>query len=221
MNTIHVIGNSHASLFTGTDNLLQPQNHSHGFDNTGVFKSYSIGAVLGYSYMNKHIAPTVSVLENNYKEGDKVIIVAGEVDCRWHLPKLIEELPHINHIGEAVDRYFIALEYLHNKGFDQIAYGVHGQTPSGHCNDPASPVYGPMMQRNQISVLWNIALSDKCKAVGIPFFSIFKQTAPGLVTDGSCYVDYCHLDSKCLSYVFNQLEKINDEEINRILLQRV
>lgn len=112
---IHCIGNSHAHYFT--------QSHPGSVEcnkENQLFNSYSIGPIIAYNFYEHHLPKVYKVLEKiNYKQDDYILLIVGEVDCRWHLPKMIEinNLDINEAINECVDRYFKTIIELKNNSF--------------------------------------------------------------------------------------------------------
>jgi hypothetical protein len=106
---IFAIGNSHCHFFSG----------SHPGDTSGKkanqhFVSYSLGPVIAYNFYEHHLPKIYSLIEQKkiqIRAKDFIMLVVGEVDCRWHLPKQaadkgvsIEGL-----VKECVTRFFRAV----------------------------------------------------------------------------------------------------------------
>jgi hypothetical protein len=195
---IFAIGNSHCHFFSG----------SHPGDTSGKkanqhFVSYSLGPVIAYNFYEHHLPKIYSLIEQKkiqIRAKDFIMLVVGEVDCRWHLPKQaadkgvsIEGL-----VKECVTRFFRAVLEL-NKTYRVITWGGHPSTNAPHSNNPKAPIYGDVFARNQTSLLWDALLGKESESHGIPHVSILKEL---LNQDGTTkmefYQDYCHLKTEPL-----------------------
>jgi len=194
---IYVFGNSHAHVFTDSEPGLP------GFDLQSDlnFKSYSLGPVIAYNFHINHYKRLLTVLNNiNFdKNKDKLMLIVGEVDCRWHLPhqaystgKNIDLV-----VKECIERYYQNYTNLTNLGYQLIGWGGHPSTTGPHNDDPSNPVFGDCLTRNKISLLWNSLLEKKCLQNNIPYISIIEDLIDtnGL-TKMEYFDDYCHLNYK-------------------------
>jgi hypothetical protein len=140
------------------------------------------------------------------------MLIVGEVDCRWHLPKQsslqnkkIEEL-----VEECVTRYFECYLDLINRGYKVIVWAGHPSTTAGHNDNLGCPVYGDCEYRNKISFYWNDVLKNLCEINDIPFLSIMDYLVDeNKITKMEYFLDYCHLKSSLvLPFVYEELKKI-------------
>lgn len=190
---IYCIGNSHANLFTDTHPSIQNKIFKYGF------VSCSIGPVIAYNFSNNHLYKVLNLLETSDfdKELDYVMLIVGEVDCRWHLPKKSNDnnVDIYEVVEECVDRFFNNYLELKNKGYKIIGWGGHPSTIDGHDDNPDKPVFGSCSTRNSISRTWDKLLKDRCDSNNIPYISIMEYLIDedGL-TKMEYFMDYCHLD---------------------------
>lgn len=200
---IHCIGNSHANMFTGSHPAKMWETT---YDN--CFSSTSIGPVIAYNFTENHESKCLDVLSNIYKSDDKVMLIVGEVDCRWHLPKRIstnnESVSKV--VNECVERFFRSVMNLKNRGYSMVTWCGHPSTTDGHRDNYDSPVWGDCLPRNKISIEWKKSLETLSLTNDIPCVSIIDDIIKedGL-TDMSYFIDYCHLNSqKVLPLVINK-----------------
>jgi hypothetical protein len=190
---IYCIGNSHANVFTNTHPAIQSRIIKSDF------VSCSIGPVIAYNFLENHFHKVLNILEssNFNKKIDYVMLIVGEVDCRWHLPKKSNDndIDHHNIVEECIDRFFNNYLELKSKGYNVIGWGGHPSTINGHDDNPDQPVFGNCLARNAISRTWDKLLKSKCELNNIPYISIMEN----LIDDNGFtkmeyFMDYCHLN---------------------------
>ncbi len=205
---IHVIGNSHAHYFSESTAITDAECHKYN----PYFRSYSIGAVIAYNFYEHHLNTVKNLIANriNPTENDYVMLVVGEVDCRWHLPKRASDIGQdVNVVvNECVDRYFRAIKELNDSGVKMVVFGAHPSTTGGHNDDFNNPVFGDCLFRNRISIQYNKRLEEKCLTENIPFVNIFDylvDSETGL-TKMEFFRDYCHLNFTSHPYMVEQFK---------------
>jgi hypothetical protein len=208
---IHCFGNSHTSLFTGQNIIHSKAIYGgHDFDILPDFRTYPMGAIVCYNFTQNHFPKMMEYINSADVIGsdDYIMLMVGEVDCRWHIPFQAKEQGVSLYviIKECIDRYFESIEEL-NKNRNVIIWGVHPSTNTGHNNDPSNPVFGDVITRNKIAEDFNIYLTMKCSKEGIPFVSIFKHLVNfDLTTKMEYFRDYCHLDKSCLEFALPEIK---------------
>lgn len=208
---IYAIGNSHAHFFTNSE----PSDIIGRFKNQ-YFTSFSLGPTIAYNFYEHHLPKIIDLI--NFKQinilpDDYILLVVGEVDCRWHLPKQAEEQKRdIEDITrECINRFFRSHLFLKEKGFNVVSWGGHPSTTSGHNDDPSNPVYGDCLYRNKISKYWDSYLSYISLINSIPNISIINDliNENGL-TKMEYFIDYCHLNhDKLIKNILNKFEEKN------------
>lgn len=206
---IHCIGNSHVSLFTGEPSSSFPCFESQ---KSPHFRTRWLGPTIAYNFKEHHF-PKVKDYLKNVPTTDAVMLIVGEVDCRWHLPfqadkqkKSIEDITR-----ECVERFFGCLIGLRDLGYQPIGWGTHPTTTHGHVDPPGNDTYGPIFgdveTRNKICILWNRSLEELCQSEGFPFVSIYRHLVDEKnVTKMEYLQDYCHLSNDlCVPLVFAEM----------------
>lgn len=206
---IYCFGNSHAHFFTNST----PSKFGEGENKNEHFRSFSLGPVIAYNFFNHHFPTMINWINNlPITTEDHIILVIGEVDCRWHLPSqaAIQNRQINDIIHECIDRFFKSYIYLQDNGYKIIGWGGHPSTTSGHNDNPSEPIYGDCITRNKISLEWNNYLKQKCEHNNIPFVSVIEDliNLDGL-TKMEYYKDYCHLDSG--KYLNTVIEKFKEK----------
>lgn len=216
-NPIYAIGDSHTTLFAGANKPIPmyPEKHVDVFP---FFKAYHIGAITAYNLCEEKSTTwsrrkLFEILEKEVPKGSKVMIIAGEVDCRSHIIKEAKEKNRaIADVAiECVDRLFQVLKEVKNLGYDVIAWGV---TPSalGQPGVKRSNIssYGSYRERNLGIRLFNYHLMLHCDVEGIPLVNIF----PKLINDDDTikkefYLDNAHLAPVAIDMVVAEMMNQN------------
>ena len=208
---IYTFGNSHSHLFTDS----KPSTYGVGENTNNSFKSISLGPTIAFNFYEHHFSKLKEYLNNLQIDKDKdfIMLIIGEVDCRWHLPyqASIQNQTNEEIVKECIDRFFRVYLDLKNLGYNLIGWGGHPSTRRGHSDDASEPIFGDCLTRNKISLMWNNILKTKCQEIDIPFISIVEEL---IDEDGLTYekyfLDYCHLDhNMCKNLIKNKFNEIN------------
>jgi len=210
---IYCIGNSHANFFAGE------HPGTTGRWTTGkeqIFSSHSIGPVIAYNFLNNHLSKVysaISSIHNFDADKDYIMLVVGEVDCRLHLPKIIQEKKiHMETlVEECVKRFFESVLVLKNKGYNMITWGGHPSTLDPPDNNW---IFEDCSYRNKISVHFSNYLEKLSIENNIPFMSLVNDLIDenGL-TKMQYFIDYCHLNTDMLiDVVCEKTKKLNLKE---------
>jgi hypothetical protein len=208
---IYCIGNSHVNFFTDTHPGAWGEWKS---GNNDVFKSYGIGPVIAYNFTTNHlpkVMQAISSIDGFNFEKDYIMLVVGEVDCRWHLPKQANEQKREvkDVVEECVDRFFISMSMLLEQGYNVVGWGSHPSTVEGHCDNLSQPIFGDCKTRNMISVHFERHYRQKCLENNIPFISILNDIIDDNgITRMEFFLDYCHLKtSPMINHVLEQVKQ--------------
>jgi len=216
-NIIHCVGDSHASFFSGYDEI-QPIYPLPSRNKYSFFKSYRLGAVLAYN-LNKnntkeqgreklfHFTKTLS-------SESEILLCFGEIDCRCHLIKQSEyQKKHLYEIiKDCIINYFEVVDELLKLRFKIIIWNV---IPTVNSNNPQYPVYGSSLQRNECTILFNKELELECNKRSLFFLSIFENLiSENRETRLDYYFDSIHLGQNAMPFVFNRLIKLKPELLN-------
>lgn len=220
---IYIIGDSHVSVFSGTDKTydgkrhIQPEfgtcytlslgqlkEHINRFEQKiPYFCPIKIGSNTAYNSFNKLSRIEQVLLEYNITESDYVFLCFGEIDIRnhigFHIGKKYNTLSE--GIKVCVNRYIETVVYIKNKGVNVGVYAppassVGGQTPID---------YGDVILRNKMTIEFNEYLKYKCDEVGIPFKDISKlMMLPDGTTDQKYIMDDIHLSQQAMPFLINE-----------------
>jgi len=220
---IYIIGDSHVSVFSGTDKThdglrhIQPEfgtcytlsqgqlrEHINRFEQKiPYFCPIKIGSNTAYNSFNKLSRIEQVLLEYNITESDYVFLCFGEIDIRnhigFHIGKKYNTLSE--GIKVCVDRYIETVVYIKNKG---INVGVYAPPASSVGNQ--TPIdYGDVVLRNKMTVEFNEYLKYKCDEVGIPLKDISKlMMLPDGTTNQKYIMDDIHLSQESMPLLLNE-----------------
>lgn len=210
---IEIFGNSHAGVITGAPpsgtavkkQKEKPRGRGYTEKNPLYpFRTWFLGPVLAYNFYEHHLHKIYDhINENsNFFKGDVVLLLAaGEIDCRVHLPKYVSNERSVEDVvNECVTRYHRSLLHLKTKGYKVAAMGA---IPS-LCDETLqlkmtehelkNDVSGNTYTRNKIVSVWDEIHSNYCKRDGIPYVSIHKNlTDEKGMTREELYCDIIHL----------------------------
>ncbi len=219
---IYIIGDSHVSVFSGTDTTnqglrhIQPEfgtcytlsqgqlkEHINKFEQRiPFFCPIKIGSYTAYNSLNKLPVIEQAILEYGIKEGDYVFLSFGEIDIRNHIgfhTMNIEE-----GIKQCVDRYIRTILSLKNRSFKVGVYAPPASTIGG-----TTVEYGDVILRNSMTLQFSAYLKKLCTENEI----IFKDIAPLLMlpdgtTDESYIMDDIHLAQKAMPLLLEEFVDI-------------
>lgn len=210
---IHIIGNSHVRIFTGNDNHVtfyngQPDIHVVGDIEYYV---YHIGPTIAFNFYEHHFPYVKQIVHRHVNKAvDKVMLVVGEVDCRWHLPKqaATQNRSNSNVVQECCTRFCRCYTDLQNEGYTCIGWGGHPSTNTGHDEIEYQPVYGSVETRNDISREFANTIKTFCDNHNIAFVSILESLIDeSNKTKMEYFRDYCHLKSALVLPTITELIK--------------
>lgn len=201
---IHCIGNSHINNFSNEETLSYVSNDER-------FKLYHIGPVIAFNFLDHHMPKVYPLISGINKAEDYICLVAGEVDCRLHLPLQADRQGVSDEyiVWQCVNRFFYCYIDLIRRKYNVFYLGTHPTTTKNHdMSSTDSPIYGDVYRRNKICLLWNNGLENLCKSYGIPFVNFYRYLVDeNNVTKTEYFIDYCHLNSKKIfGFLLKELE---------------
>ncbi len=224
---IYIIGDSHVSVFSGTDkthdNLrhIQPEfgtcytlsggqlrQHINRFEQKiPYFCPIKIGSNTAWNSFNK--LPIIKQVITEYKIGkdDYVFTCFGEIDIRNHIGFNIGENQTVfDVINITVDRYMRTVLHLKSEG---VNVGVYAPPASSVGGPSSGRQYKDVIFRNQMTKYFNGYLKQKCDEENIPFKDISdKMMLSDGTTDTKYLMDPIHLSQESiplLKEVFNDI----------------
>ena len=221
---IYIIGDSHVSVFSGTDTTYDGLRHiqpefgtcytiSQGQLRESVnrfeqkipfFCPIKIGSNTAYNSFNKLSRIEQVIFEYNITKLDYVFLCFGEIDIRNHIGFNIKENLE-NTIKLCVDRYFETILYLKTKG---VNVGVYAP-PCSSIGNMVPIDYADVITRNKMTILFNEYLKEKCNNNLILFKDISKlMMLPDGTTDEKYIMDDIHLSQKAMPLLLEAFSDI-------------
>jgi hypothetical protein len=167
-----VIGDSHVSVFTGTDLIapVYPFSYCHG--NMEIFR---VGAFTAHNISKRR--DVISEIIKKNINADVVIFHFGEIDCRVHLPVICsDEYEDVEPIKETVNRYIEEIKYLSFETDSRIV--VFAPQPielEEKSYEDEHPVKGSQGKRDFITNAFSGLLREKCLSNNFGFVTVVKS----------------------------------------------
>jgi hypothetical protein len=196
MSVIHCIGDSHCSLFSGENSVVDLYNTDRtktSFRPDGVrmandclknFITYRLGPYTAYNLSDFYnIDKTDAIKEckkivktNVVSDSDKILLVFGSIDCTSHVMKQVnlQKKPEEYIIKELVIRYLDAIK----KKFSDMNMPIiiWGPIASWSEKKPYPGIsYGTELERNNCARLYNEKLESVCSDYGYDTLNIFNE----------------------------------------------
>lgn len=227
---IYIIGDSHVSVFSGTDTTqngdrhIQPEfgtcytlkkgqlkPHINKFEQKiPFFCPIKIGSYTAYNSFNK--IPKIEQVIDEYQISNSTYIFTcfGEIDIRNHIGKNAEKnnLSISDTIKICVNRYMNTILYLKNKG---LKIGVYGP-PASSIGWKETYGYKDVVFRNKMTLEFNEYLETQCDIYDIKFISISKEmmTSTG-ETDQKFIMDDIHLSQHAMPVLLKKFGNLSYE----------
>ena len=209
---LHCIGDSHASIFSGSE-VMQHTWPQRSNDSIPGIRSYRIGAATAYNLKNKK--ETIDeILNSVLRNEDLAMFCFGEVDCRAHLKKQMDLQSRCldDIVEECVDRYFSVIMYYYLQG---VSVAVWGPVASHGIENPytTGPSFGTPEERNKITEKFNVYLkflcSEKCIPFATAFYAMTEDSGEGARKTNVFYTDSVgiHLNQNSVMMVLDILEE--------------
>ena len=223
---IYIIGDSHVSVFSGTDkthdNLrhIQPEfgtcytlsqgqlrTHINRFEQQiEYFCPIKVGSYTAYNIYDKLPIILQAIEEYEITKDNYIFFSFGEIDIRHHIGfKLTSETILTDLINTVVKRYFKMIKHIKDNGYNVGVYGAPPSTVGGNNGIQ----YSTVKVRNSMTKTYNDMLSNECKKIEIPFKSISdKLINSNGVTDESYMIDDIHLSQKAMPFIKKEFSDI-------------
>lgn len=149
------------------------------FDKLPYINCNSIGPHLAFS-IGRDGLTRFNLKKFNVQEGDTVILSFGEIDCRCHIHKYVNnQTPYQQIIIKIVDSYFKAVKE-NVEQFRNLKTFIYNVVPPIEAdetiwNNPEFPFLGTNEERKKYHVFFNECLSEACKKYNYTFFNIYDK----------------------------------------------
>lgn len=224
---IYIIGDSHVSVFSGTDTThdglrhIQPEfgtcyTLSQGQLRPVInrfeqkiphFCPIKIGSNTAYNSFNKLPRIEQVISEYQISETDYIFLCFGEIDIRNHIGFNAVKNNHTisEGIKICVDRYMKTILYLNEKGFNVGVYAP----PASSLGNLTPADYGDVILRNKMTIEFNEYLREKCEESKIRFKDIStKLMLPDGTTNEIYIMDDIHLSQESMPFILEEFSDI-------------
>ena len=226
---IYIIGDSHVSVFSGTDKThdglrhIQPEfgtcytlsggslrPHNVFEQKIPLFCPIKIGSNTAYNSINKLPLIEQVIKEYNVNNTDYIFLCFGEIDIRNHIGENSEKMgiSILDSIKLCVDRYMLTVLSLKDKGYK---IGVYGP-PASSIGWSNTYGYKDVFIRNKMTIKFNKYLSEKCLTNDILYVDITKEMMlENGDTDPRFIMDDIHLSQESISILIKKFKKCTNE----------
>ena len=224
---IYIIGDSHVSVFSGTDVKDDGQRHIQPEFGTQYtirkgqitpmnkfeqripyFNPIKIGSNTAYGSYGKLPIIEQVIDEYDINGSDYVFTCFGEIDISHHIGFQADKAGMLisDAIKICVDQYMKTVLYLKDAGINVGVYAPMAQ--SGHRNG----IYRDMVFRNKMTIEFNEYLAQKCNENDIPIVDISKQMLlPDGTTDSKWFMDGHHLAQTAMPLLIDGFRRVIKE----------
>jgi lysophospholipase L1-like esterase len=225
---IYVIGDSHVSVFSGTNNgtnglrHIQPEfgtcytlssgslrPHNVFEQRVSMFCPIKIGSNTAYNSFNRLPIIEQAIEEYEVKKSDYVVLCFGEIDIRNHIGEIAEKNGQdlSDSIKLCVDKYMTTVLELKNKGHRMGVYGP----PASSIGWATTYGYKDIFIRNKMTLEFNEYLASQCLANDVLHVDITKEMLlPNGDTDKKFIMDDIHLSQEAMPILIEKFKEITD-----------
>ncbi len=160
--------------------LIHTIGDSHSYNGWHGIISHHLGPILCYSF-GKEKLNRCDIRKMNIKDGDTIIFCFGEIDCRCHVYKHINNITtYQTIINNIIDNYFDAIELniitsqikLKNICIYNVVPPIQKYNTS---ENPEFPYLGSDDERKSYVLYFNELLKLKCIKYNYIFFDIYDK----------------------------------------------
>ena len=151
----------------------------HPFNKLRYVRPNSIGPTLAFSIGRDRLT-RLDLRKFPVAEGDTVIFSFGEIDCRCHVHKYVnEENSYQSIIKKTVDSYFEGLREIVSQVKNLTVYVYNVVPPlevdSSVWNNPEYPFLGTNEDRKNYACYFNECIAGNCQSHDYRFFDIYNK----------------------------------------------
>lgn len=211
--SLHCIGDSHTSFFTGY-NMIQREYPCVGKSVVTKITTYRIGAPLAYNLCEKKSKSQsreklFEIINKLDCKKDLILLSFGEIDCRAHLKKHAEkrDISLLEIVHECLQRYLIVIKEIQQKGFKVVVWNAIPTAMGLEDNLSEYPYYGNYLERNNLCILFNEELRKYSIEFNFFYLGTYEKIInKKLITNDKYYFDKVHLSSKLLPLVLKKVK---------------
>lgn len=165
--------------------------HSHfGFNKIPNIYIHHLGPILCYTFGNKKL-DILNIKHHGINENDSVIFCFGEIDCRAHIYRHVNENNSYKNIIDNIVKNYIEAIMLNIKQYQNIKVVIYNVVPPGNVNNQHTneeiqkyvltknkndiPWKGSNEERKKYHLYFNKKLNDYCQNNNIIFMDIYNK----------------------------------------------
>jgi len=226
---IYIIGDSHVSVFSGTDTMdingerhIQPEFGTCYTISGGSLKSHNVfeqriphfypikvGSYTAYNSYSKLPIIEQAISEYAITENDYIFLCFGEIDIRNHIGPQADKtgITIEESIALCVEKYTNTILYLKNK-YPNI--GVYG-SPASSIGWTSTYGYKDVVYRNNMTIIFNSILGKMCEDNNILFKDISSDMMlPDGTTNQKFIMDDIHLSQMAMPLLEKEFKNLVD-----------
>jgi hypothetical protein len=226
---IYIIGDSHVSVFSGTDTThdglrhIQPEFGTCYTLEKGqlrpvinrfeqkipYFCPIKIGSHTAYNSFNKIEKIDRVILEYNITDKDYIVLCFGEIDIRNHVGFQAQKqnISIEKAIENCVDEYLKTILYYKGKKLNLYVYGPPASSVGWAHNLAVD--FGDVVTRNKMTLYFTDYLKEKLKEHDIEVLSIAKQMMNNDGTTNQKYImDDIHLSQETMPFLIEEFKDL-------------
>jgi hypothetical protein len=228
---IYIIGDSHVSVFSGTDTTVDGYRHIQPEFGTcytltqgqlkpiinkfeqriPYFMPIKIGSHTAYNSFNKLSKIEQVITEYKITKNDYIFLCFGQIDVQYHIVQnsLKKSVSIDNTITECVDRYIQTALFLKNK-YSDIKIGIYSAPPTSNIY---SIIPNISMDKSKeyvnITLSFNNILKNKCNTYNLLYKDICsKLILPTGLINIDFVMDDVHLSQKAVPLLIEEFKDI-------------
>lgn len=207
--TIHILGDSHASIFTGLHGTCPafPRSHTQALPGFAV---RHLGPFLAHSIASsKHRANALARRVLKYAGArDRIAFFFGEIDCRAHIVKRVRSTSEIEAAARELARNYAGAARRLVGARPLCFIGLPPPTNAQHGN-VKQPTVGTFKQRRLAVSAFNAALQGEAAAVRARFLDLHDQLSDARgAPNRAFFADGLHADPRALPMFLAAFERI-------------
>lgn len=228
---IYIIGDSHVSVFSGTDmtetgfrhiqpefgtcytlKLGQIRDVINKFEQrVEYFTPIKVGSYTAYNSYDKLPIIEQSIDEYQILYSDYIFLCFGQIDIQNHIVKnaIRNNVTVSNSIVTCVDKYFNTILYLKTK-YSNIKIGVYAPPATSiGCGNNPKITKEESKAINDMTLEFNEYLKNKCLENNVIFKDVSKEMLlPNGLTDNKFVMDDIHLSQEIMPYLLKEFKDI-------------
>lgn len=206
---IHVLGDSHTSLFTGLHGVCPrvPRDCPQALPG---FRVWHLGPYLAYSFANpRHeVRKVAKRCVVSLPKQARVLLWMGEIDCRNHVCKHASSVAGIRRVATQVAQRYVQAGVSLLAAREVAFITVPPPTIAQHGNQH-QPTNGTFSQRQAAARAFNAVLRREAKALGAKVLDLYDLLSDTKGRPNTAYfADGVHADPRCLPVVLEALREM-------------